>query len=128
MPKISYDGYPSGIYNLTEFLKDDIIEIRETACTTIIHLFKKINRKKGYYGSLKYADISESDIDFYETNFAKELHVELLAISSLKGSGYVRGKAVKKLSQADATSTIQFLIYRLTDWVLSLNQSAQNGL
>jgi len=52
----------------------------------------------------------------------------LLAISSLKGSGYVRGKAVKKLSQADAKSTIQFLIYRLTDWVLSLNQSAQNGL
>lgn len=126
--KIADDGYPIPIYNLTEFLKDENKEIRETACRTIIQLFKKIDSKKGYYYFLKHASISESDIDFYEANFLKEQYVELLAICSLNGSGYIREKAVKKLSQVDNPQAIQFLIYRLADWVLQVRKSAQNGL
>lgn len=125
---IAKSGYPSTIYGLLEFLKDDNQKIRETTCSTIIHLFKKIESKKGYYDTLKHCRISKSDIDFYETNFIKEQFVELLAISSLNGSGYIREKAVKKLSQVDSPRAIQFLIYRLADWVLPVRQAALKGI
>lgn len=128
LTKIANDGYPSLIYSLTEFIKDDNREIRETTCKTITHLFKKIDSKKGYYGTLKHCGISKSDLDFYEANFPKEQYVELLAISSLNRSGYVREKAVKKLSQVDSPRAIQFLIYRLADWVLPVRQAALNGI
>lgn len=118
LTKIATDGYPNLIYSLTEFIKDDNKEIRETTCRTIIYLFRKIDSKKGYYNTLKHCSISKSDIDFYEANFPKEQYVELLAISSLNGSGYVREKAVEKLSKVDSSRAIQFLIYRLADWVL----------
>lgn len=128
LTKIANDGYPSIISNLTDFLKDDNKEIRETTSKTIIHLFKKIESKKGYYDTLKHCGISKSDINFYETNFPKEQFVELLAISSLNGNGYVREKAVKKLSQVDSSRAIQFLIYRLADWVLPVRQAALKGI
>ena len=128
LTKIAKEGYPSLIYSLTEFLKDSNKEIRETTCKTITHLFKKIDSKNGYYDTLKHCSISKSDIDFYEANFPKEQYVELLAISSLNGSGYVREKAVKKLSQVDSPRAIQFLIYRLADWVLPVRQTALKGI
>lgn len=128
LTKIANEGYPSLIYSLTEFLKDNNKEIRETTSKTISQLFKKIDSKNGYYDTLKHCGISKSDIDFYEANFPKEQYVELLAISSLNGSGYVREKAVKKLSQVDSPSAIRFLIYRLADWVLPVRQAALNGI
>mgnify|MGYP000122449754 FL=1 len=48
LTKIANDGYPSLIYSLIEFLKDNNKEIRETTSKTITHLFKKIDSKKGY--------------------------------------------------------------------------------
>ena len=125
---IANDGYPSLICNLTDFLKDRNKKIREEACKTIIHLFNKIDNKKGHYDTLKYCRISKSDIDFYEANFLSEQFVELLAISSLNGNGYVREKAVKKLSQVAKPRAIQFLVYRLADWVLQVRQAALIGL
>ncbi|MGS2765127.1 HEAT repeat domain-containing protein [Sinomicrobium sp. M5D2P9] len=128
LTKIANDGYPSLIYSLTELLKDNNKEIRETTCKTITYLFKKLDSKKGYYDTLKHCSISKSDIDFYEANFPKEQYVELLAISSLNGNGYVREKAVKKLSQVENPRAIQFLIYRLADWVLPVRQAALKGI
>ncbi|MBE8720839.1 hypothetical protein [Sphingobacterium pedocola] len=128
LTKIANNGYPGLIYSITEFLKDNNKEIRGTTCRTIIHLFKKIDSRKGYYDTLKHCSISKSDIDFYEANFPKEQYIELLAISSLNGSGYVREKAVKKLSQVDSSRAVQFLIYRLADWVLPVRQAARNGI
>lgn len=128
LTKIANAGYPSLISNLTDFLKDNNKEIREVTCRTIIHLFKKIDNKKGYYDTLKYCGISINDIDFYETVFSSEQYVELLAISSLNGSGYVRENAVKKLSQIGNPRAIQFLIYRLADWVLPVRQAALKGI
>ncbi|MFI2743349.1 hypothetical protein ACG2LH_11465 [Zhouia sp. PK063] len=128
LTKIANEGYSGLIYSLTEFLKDDNRKIRETTCRTITHLFKKIDSKKGYYDTLKHCRISKSDIDFYEANFSKDQYVELLAISSLNGSGYVREKAVKKLSEIDHPRSIQFLIYRLADWVLPVREAALNGI
>lgn len=125
---IANDGYPSLIYSLIEFLKDENSKIRETTCRTITHLFKKIDSKKGYYDTLKHCSITKSDIDFYEANFPKDQYIELLAISSFNESGYVREKAVNKLSQIENSRAIQFLIYRLGDWVLPVRQAALNGI
>ncbi|KAA5542868.1 hypothetical protein [Adhaeribacter rhizoryzae] len=128
LTKIASNGYPSLIYSLTDYLKDSNKEIRETTCRTIIHLFKKIDNKKEYYDTLKHCNISKSDIDFYEANFPTEQYVELLAISSLNGSGYIREKAVKRLSQVNNRRAIKFLIYRLADWVLPVRQEALKGI
>lgn len=128
LTKIAIDGYPTLIYSLTEFLKVDNKEIRETTSKTITHLFYKIDSKQVYIDTLRHCEISESDIDFYEANFPKDQYVELLAISSLNRSGYVREKAVKKLSQIDSSRAIQFLIYRLADWVLPVRQAALKGI
>ena len=128
LTKIANVGSPSIIYSLTELLKDNNKEIRETTSNTIIHLFKKNDSKKGHYATLKHCKISRSDIDFYEANFPKEQYIELLAISSFNGNGYVREKAVKKLSKVASSRAIQFLIYRLADWVLPVRQAALNGI
>ena len=126
--KIANYGYPSLICSLTDFLKDSNKEVRKTTCETIILLFKKIDNKKGYYDTLKLCNISKSDIDFYETIFPKEQYLELLAISSLNRIGYIREKAVNKLAQIENPRAIQFLAYRLADWVLPVRQAALKGI
>ena len=126
--KIAMGGYPSMVASLTEFLKDNNKEVREATCRTIICLFKKIDSKNGYYQAFRHCSISKSDIDFYERTFTKEQYVELLAISSLNGDGYVREKAVKKLTQVDHPKAIQFLAYRLADWVLPIRHAALEGI
>ena len=128
LTQIAEYGYPSIICSLMEFLKDDNKKIREATYLAITHLFKKIESKNRYYDTLKHSGISKSDIDFYEATFQKEQLVELLIISSLNGSGYVREEAVKKLSKADNPRAIQFLIYRLADWILPVRQAALKGI
>ena len=63
LAKILEFGYPSSIYNLIPFLKDDNIIIQQTTCDVIIELFRKIKTKKGFYDTLKHCNISKSDID-----------------------------------------------------------------
>ena len=126
--KIACEGCSTQICNLFDFLKDNNKEIRYATCQVIVHLFKKIDSKKGYYDTLKHCDISKIDIDFYKSNFPHELYVELLAICSLNSSGYIREEAVKKLATIDNPRAIQFLIYRLADWVLPVRKAALNGI
>lgn len=128
LAKIADEGYPSLIYSLIDLLRDNNKDIQKATCETIIHLFKKISSKKEFYDTLKHCNISKSDIDFYEFTFSKDRYAELLAISSLNGNGYVREKAVKKLSQLGESRAIPFLIYRLADWVQPVRQAALQGL
>ncbi len=125
---IANEGHPGLICALTRFIKDENKEIREETCKTIICLFKKIDSKKGYYDTLKHCEILKTDIDYYEANFPIEQYVELLAIGSLNGNGYVREKAIEKLSQIENPRAIQFLIYRLADWVFPVRQAALKGI
>ena len=125
---IANEGTPSDIYSIIEFLKDGNQEIRQAVCDTVIQLFKKIDSKKGYYNTLRHCRISQNDIDFYKTNFPTEQYVELLAISSLNENGYVREKAVSMLANVESPRAIQFLIYRLADWVSQVRQVAARGI
>ncbi|MES2680930.1 MAG: HEAT repeat domain-containing protein [Bacteroidota bacterium] len=124
LSKIVEFGYPSAIQNLIPFLKDDDKAIQQATCNATIHLFKKIDSKKGYYDTLKHCDISKSDIETYESNFSKDQFTILLAIASLNGSGYVREKAIKKLSSVNSDIAIPFIVYRLADWVLAVRKAA----
>ncbi len=128
LKQIANEGSPTHIYDLIEFLKNKNKEIQNATCDTIIRLFNKLDSKKVYYETLKYCKISKNDIDFYEKSFPKSKYVELLAISSLNGNGYVREKAVKKLSLIKEPRAIQFLIYRIADWVQPIRQLALKGL
>ena len=128
LAKIAEDGYPSLISYLTDFLKSNNKELRDATCQTIIHLFNQISHKKAYYNILKHCSFSKSDIDFYESIFSRELYIELLAISSLNESGYIREKAIKKLTQVESPRAIPFLIYRLADWVIDVREFAIEGI
>jgi hypothetical protein len=128
LTKILENGYPTTINSLIPYLKDKNKEIQNATCNTIIGLFAKIETKKGYYDTLKHCDISKSDIDHYENTFTQEQFVQLLSIASLNSSGYIREKAVKKLSVSNNEKAIQFIIYRLADWVQVVRQSALQGI
>lgn len=128
LDKISEFGHPSTIQNLIPFLKDDTKEIQNSTCIVIIDLFKRIETKKGYYDILKSCYISKSDIDFYEQTFSNEQFIYLLAIASLNGNGYVREKALEKLSLTQNEKAIPFIIYRLADWVTPVRQTALQGI
>jgi len=125
---IMENGYPAVIHTLIPYLKDKNEEIQNATCNTIIGLFAKIETKKGYYDALKHCDISNSDIDFFENKFTQEQVIRLLSLASLNSSGYVREKAVKKLSVSNNEKAIQFIIYRLADWVQAVRQTALRGL
>ncbi|ATL45733.1 hypothetical protein COR50_00360 [Chitinophaga caeni] len=128
LKKILEFGYPSSIQRLILFLKDDNNEIRQTTCNVIIELFKKIETKKSFYETLKYCEISKSDIDFYSRNFSRQECLTLYSIASLNSSGYVREKAVKKLADTNNEKAIPFLVYRLADWVQAVRQTALKSI
>lgn len=125
---IAKEGSTRHIYYLIEFLKDNNKEIRDLTCNTIIHLFNKLNSKKGYYNTLKHCNIFENDIDFYKANFTTNQYTELLSICSLNENGYIREEAVKRLSKIDNPQVIQFIIYRLSDWVPQVRQVAVKAI
>jgi len=124
LAKILEFGYPSSIYNLIPFLKDDNIIIQQTTCDVIIELFRKIKTKKGFYDTLKHCNISKSDIDYYCQNFSNEECLTLYAIATLNGSGHVREKALKYLAGTNNEKAIPFIVYRLADWVPIVRQTA----
>lgn len=128
LTKILELGYPSSIQSLIPFLKDTNKEIRQTTCKVIIELFRKIETKKGFYDTLKHCDISKSDIDFYSQNFSHQECFTLYSIASLNSSGYVREKAVKQLADTNNEKAIQFIVYRLADWVQAVRQTALKGI
>lgn len=125
---ISSEGNSSHIFYLLNLLCDKKKEVRDQACATIIALFHKIRNKNGYYHSLRYCDISKSDLAFFASAFPLDQYVELLAISSLNGSGHLREYAVEKLSEIAHPRAIPFIIYRLADWVYHVRQAAKQVL
>jgi HEAT repeat protein len=126
--KILEFSYPSSIQNLIPFLKDHNKEIQQTTCKVITELFKKIETKKGFYDTLKYCDISKSDLDYYSQNFSNQECLTLYSIATLNGSGYVREKAIKKLAETNNEKAIPFIVYRLADWVQVVRQAALKSI
>jgi HEAT repeat protein len=126
--KLSKIGYPSIIYQLIPFLKDDSEKIRTETVQTIKILFDKLAGKKAYYESLKHCSISKSDIEYYKLKFDKNDFTFLMTICSLNSNGYVREAAVKKLSHTNNEAILPFIIFRLTDWVPNVRQVAEQGL
>lgn len=128
LTKISEMAHPATICYLIPHLKDRNKEIRNAACSTIVSLFAKINTQNGYYNSLKNCDISKSDIDFFAGEFEQDQCLDLLLIASLNRNGHVREKAVYKLTSTNNDKVLQFIIYRLADWVPIVQHAALQGI
>lgn len=125
---IATEGKLSDIYPLIPYLKHPHKAIREGACNAIIYLFKKAATKNAYYNAFKYCDITTDDIDYYRDAFAGEAYLQLLAICSFNGNGYVREKAVRLLAATNNSLVIPFLIYRLADWVPAVTMAAMQNV
>ena len=128
LTKILELDYPSLIQNLIPFLKDDNKEIQQATCRVVTQLFKKNETKKGYYDTLKYCDISKSDIDVFSKIFSNEDCITLYSIATLNSNGYVREKAIKKLAESKSEKAIPFIVYRLADWVQAVRQTALKSI
>ena len=128
LSKIGEYGIPSSIYYLIPFLNDNNKEIQQTTCNVIIHLFKIIVTKKGYYGIFKNCNISKSDLNFYQCTFTPEQCVVLYAIATFNGNGHVREEAIKLQVNTYNGMAISFIIYRFADWVPEIRQVALQAL
>lgn len=128
LDKIAQYGSPNDICNLIFVLKNRNQLLREKACNIIIQFFERIKNKKEYYNILKNCEISIKDIDYYTEKFAPEQLVYLLIIGSLNRIGYVREQSVKKLAKISNEKSIQFIIYRLADWVQPVREAAKKAL
>lgn len=122
--EIARYGQPSHICQLMDFLKSPNIKVREAACRTIIHLFKRINPQNSHYEILRSCLVTPDDLDLYQQSCSLPDFVVLLAISSFNRNGFVREKAVQKLGESGHPSAIPFLIFRCADWVLPVRQAA----
>lgn len=128
LEKIAKYGTPSHISNIIFVLDNENEEVRKAACNAIISLFQKITNKKEYYNTLKYCEISKTDIDQYKSRFAVQQLVYLLIIGSLNHDGFVREKAVMELGKVQHDKAIQFIMYRLADWVSAVRLTAERAL
>ncbi|MEO6722261.1 MAG: HEAT repeat domain-containing protein [Ferruginibacter sp.] len=126
--KIAEIGKPGTIFNLIPFLKDNYKDIQIATCNTIVELFKKIETRKGYYDTLKYCNISTADVGNYQTVFQGEQLNTILSIATLNCNGYVREKAIKELVKTHNQKAIPFILFRLSDWVKPVRDSALEGI
>ena len=128
LEKIKSDGIPSNIHGLVPFLRDENQNIRLKTAEVIIALFRKLNSQNQWYDSLKYLPINNSDVDSFLNNYSGDISVNLLAISSLNHSGYVRQSAVEALAKSKHPDAIRFVLIRLGDWVKNVRKSASEAI
>ena len=128
LAEISKVGSEHQIWNLIPFLKDRDREIQIASCDTISSLFAKIKTQGRYYDALKHCEFSTSDIDLFQSKFEKDQYIDLLLIASLNRNGHIRELALNKLATLNSDKAIQFIIFRLGDWVPQVRQAALRAI
>jgi HEAT repeat protein len=124
--RLGFYGDSQSIYALVRFLNHDSQEIRTATINSIKNLFNKFDSKSAYESSLRHCNILIKDIRQYIKNYSSEDLKYPLAIASINSNGYVREEALKYIFKNDLSdSLIQFVIYRLGDWVSQVRKSAQ---
>jgi HEAT repeat protein len=116
------------IWRLVPFLKDKNREIQLATSNAISTLLETRTSKNVFYDSLKYCDISVSDLDLYRSSFDGDQYLNLLLIASSNLSGYVREKAVQELGRSHNDKAIPFILYRLGDWVPQVRAAALSAI
>ena len=125
---ISEVGNEHHIGHLIPYLQDKNRQIQIATCATISRLFVKIKTQSRYYDALKHCDISRTDIDLFQRIFEKDQYIDLLLIASLNHNGHIRELALNKLATLNSDKAIQFIIYRLGDWVPQVRQAALRAI
>jgi hypothetical protein len=99
--------------------------IAQKAALTVHRSFAKMTEynNKHLYETFRYLNVKESDIDKFE-RFTEEIKISLLCITSLNGNGYSREKALTQLAEIKNHRVFPFLLYRLADWVPTIQKKA----
>ncbi len=122
------DAKSQHIWLLIKFLKNKNSDLRNGAAETIIVLFKKIESQTVFYSTLKFIDFDINDLEYFKSAFSSSIYLNLLLIASLNKSGYIREEAIKKLLSTQNPEAIRFIIFRLADWVVKVQQTAETAL
>lgn len=109
------------------FQKENLAQ-KFAAAEAITQGYLELKSPNELYDRLKYIDISLSDIDYYNTLFASETYVHLLAIASMNRSGFVREKAIRELGKLQNRNGIKFILLRLGDWVAAVRKAALEAI
>lgn len=92
------------------------------------HIYLQYYSDGNHYDSLRECVIELNDIEFFESYENLEVRTILLSIASMNSNGYVREKAVKALIKTQHPIAIQFILYRISDWVEPIRKLAVNGI
>jgi HEAT repeat protein len=116
------------LYSVVARLKSSDRAAREAAFAAIHAVFNKAQDEKKRRYHFRGAEISLSDLEYYDGHFDAAQKNLLFSIASLNCSGYVREAAVRKLIAAGNDAALPFLIYRAADWVENIRDLAIAGL
>jgi hypothetical protein len=119
---------PSSICTISPFLKSPNSSVRAQASESIAFLFSKMALKNNIYGTLRYFDIKNADFEVFKMNFTTVEYITILKIASFNCNGYVREKALSELIVQQDISSIPFIIFRLSDWVVPIRTLAKQGV
>ena len=102
--------------------------IREKAVETIAAILKRNYHKNKLYRSIRHFGYQPKYFNFFTQIFDDEHLVTVLGIVSMNYDGYEREKAVKILGEIKQKDAIPFLIFRLSDWVRPVRESAKQAI
>lgn len=121
-------GDSRDILVLVKFLNHDSREIRRSTINSIEILFEKLDSKSTYETILRHCTIHKNDIRKYIKNYSGKQLQYPLAIASINSNGYIREDALNHILENDLSeSLIQFIIYRLGDWVPEVRIAAERN-
>lgn len=126
--KLGFYGDSNSIHVLVKFLNHESQDIRSATIKSIENLFNKLDTKSAYESSLRHCNILKKDIRNYIKYYSKEELKYPLAIASINSNGYIREEALLKIQDKELSEElIQFVIYRLGDWVSEVRNAAQSN-
>lgn len=122
------NGAPYYIDALIPLLRTDNLLIRHAAADTVVSLFRKLKSKNELSDRLKYLPIKLEDIALYKRLFSNDVYVNLLAMASFNGNGFLRELALKELANTQSEQAIKYILFRITDWVVQVRDCAKQSL
>ena len=123
--EISKIGTAEDIRDLLPFVVHENRFFREKTVDTIEILLNKIKSKNDTYHQLRYCSISLKDLDTYQSFYNTKHLTPLLIIASMNKNGFIREQAIKRFNKYQNPKAIQYILFRLGDWVKPVRETAK---
>jgi HEAT repeat protein len=121
-------GTANYIVWLIPYLSHEKKEVRKKTLKVILSIFNTLGSQNQYYESLKYQKITKEDLGYFKTVFVPDDYIHLLVLASFSSNGYVREQAVQELPDQRNPIVIRYLLFRISDWVAPVRESAMAAL